>query len=45
MVGEEGEVGEEVGEIGRVWGEWVIEAAGGGARDVEEMMWTMSVSI
>ena len=44
-MGEEGEDGDDVGEIGRVWAEWVMDGEEGGAREVEEMMRTMSVSI
>jgi hypothetical protein len=46
-IGEEfdGEEGVEVGDVGRVWGENVIEGGEGGSRVVDDVIWTMSVSI
>jgi hypothetical protein len=40
-----GDEGPEVGEVGRVWGENVIEIGAGGSRVVDVEIWTMSVSI
>jgi hypothetical protein len=44
LLGEEG-VEVDVGDIGRVWGENVIDCVGGESRVVEVVIWTMSVSI
>lgn len=46
-IGEEfdGDDGVEVGEVGRVWGENVIDCGFGGSNVVEVVIWTISVSI
>jgi hypothetical protein len=46
-IGEEfdGEEGVEVGDVGRVWGENVIDGGEGGSRVVDDVIWTISVSI
>ena len=41
----DGEEGVEVGDVGRVWGEKVIDGGEGGSRVVEVVIWTISVSI
>lgn len=41
----DGDEGVDVGDVGRVWGENVIDGEGGGSRVVEDVIWTMSVSI
>jgi hypothetical protein len=41
----DGEEGVEVGDVGRVWGENVIEGGEGGSRVVDDVIWTISVSI
>jgi len=41
----DGEDGDEVGDVGRVWGEKVIDCVGGGSRVVDVVIWTISVSI
>lgn len=42
MVGEDGR---EEGDVGRVWGEYVIDAAVGGSSEVDDVTWSKSVSI
>jgi hypothetical protein len=46
-IGEEfdGEEGVEVGDVGRVWGENVIDGGEGGSRVVDDVIETISVSI
>jgi len=41
----DGDEGVDVGDVGRVWGENVIDGGGGGSRVVEDVIWTISVSI
>ena len=41
----DGDEGVDVGDVGRVWGENVIEGGEGGSRVVEDVIWTISVSI
>jgi len=41
----DGDDGVDVGDVGRVWGENVIDGEGGGSRVVEDVIWTISVSI
>jgi len=41
----DGDDGVDVGDVGRVWGENVIDGGGGGSRVVEDVIWTISVSI
>lgn len=42
---DDGLKGEESGEVGRVCGEKVISGGGGGLSDVDDRIWTWSVSI
>ena len=40
-----GDDGVDVGDVGRVWGENVMDGGEGGSRVVEVVIWTISVSI